>query len=122
MRNIGRRPPVRMDQLTIKRSDGTIVVNIKKKADILLAQYQVPLGHHPARDRDRKILLKNKRLANGNKYSPGTGHTPFTTSEVRITKEQLSNNKAPGPSGIKKEDMELATPEIEQLVLELANI
>ena len=121
MKNVGKRPPVRIDQLTIKRPDGTVVADTKKKADILSAQYQVPLGQHPVRNKDRKSLLKSKRRDNEKKYPPGTGHTPFTISEVKIAKEQLSNNKAPGASGIKKEDLALASPEIEGLVLDLGN-
>jgi len=48
-------------------------------------------------------------------------HKPFTMSEARIAREQMSNNKAPGHSGIRKEDLEMGGIEMEKLMANLGD-
>ena len=48
-------------------------------------------------------------------------HTPFTISEAKATRKGMKNNRAPGVSGIKKEEFEKATPEVDQIIVDLAN-
>ena len=48
-------------------------------------------------------------------------HTQFTKSEARIAREDLSNNKAPGLSRIRKEDLEMGGEEMDNIMAALAN-
>ena len=122
IKNVGKRKPVTIDQLTVNQKDGTPVTDLKSKADVLSARYQVPLGFHPTRNRDRRKTLKARRNHKERQHPAGEGHTPFTTSEVAIARGELSKNKVPGLSQIKKEDFETVGSELDILVLTLANM
>ena len=54
-------------------------------------------------------------------HPEGTDHIPFTKTEVRIAREEMSNNKAPEHSRIKKEDFEISRDTIDELVVKLVN-
>ena len=51
----------------------------------------------------------------------GIDHIPLPAAEVRTTREDMSNNKAPGLSRIRKEDLEMGGGEKDALIGELAD-
>ena len=122
IKHVGERQAVRIDQLTVKKTDGTPITDIKSKAEVLSTRYQTPLGSHPKKNKPRSKYLKNQRKKIETDYPPGTGHIPFTMSEVRIAREEIASNKVPGPSRIRKEDFVIAVPEIDKLVRSLGNM
>ena len=121
IRTVGSRQPSKIAQLTVLGKDGSIVTNMKEKADILSKRYQVPLGYHPQRDLPRKKMIKQTRREQEAKYPRGIGHAPFTASEARIAREEMANNKAPGFSRIRKEDLEMGGDKMDTLVAQLAD-
>ena len=121
MKCVGSRRPSRIAQLSIIDKNGNIISNLKDKANLLSRRYQVPLGHHPKRDELRRKLLKTRRRNNEQNHTIGTDHTPFTIDEARIAREDLSNNKTPGLSRIRKEDLAMGENGMDTLVAELAN-
>ncbi len=140
MKNIGVRQPSRVAQLAIRDKTGRVASDIQEKADILARRYQTPLGHHPKRSKARRDLLKERRVAmetaalqeeavsqaernHGNATSATleNAHVQFTASEARIAREQMANNKAPGYSRIRKDDLELGGHEMDKLMANLGN-
>ena len=121
IRTVGSRQPSKIAQLTVLGKDGSIVTNMKEKADILSKRYQVPLGYHPKRDPLRKKMIKQTRREQEAKYPRGIGHAPFTASEARIAREEMANDKAPGLSRIRKEDLEMGGDKMDTLVAQLAD-
>jgi len=118
---VGARRPSRIAQLTVLSKDGNFVTNINEKADIFSKRYQVPLGYHPTRDPQRRKLLKTTRKKNEENNPPGIDHVPFTNSEARVAREEMSNNKAPGLSRTRKEDLEMGGEAMDALVAHLAD-
>ena len=122
MRNVGSRRASRIAELAVVGIDGVIVTNTKEKANLLSRRYQVPLGHHPQRNPARKKTLKQNRKQREEVNPKGTNHELFTTSEARIARQDMANNKAPGPSRIRKEDLEMGGEQMDALVAALADI
>lgn len=121
MKCVGSRRPSRIAELSIISKNGNIVTNLKEKANLLSRRYQVPLGYHPTRDELRRKRLKTRRKSNEKQHPIGTNHIPFTTDEARIAREDLSNNKTPGLSRIRKEDLAMGKDGMDALAAELAN-
>ena len=118
---VGSRRPSRVAELSILGKDGKVTTNLKEKVNLLSRRYQVPLGYHPKRDESRKKLLKDRRRYNEHHYPRGSDHTPFTKDEARIARQDLSNNKTPGLSRIRKEDLAMGEDGMDIIVAELAN-
>ena len=121
MRTVGVKQPSKIAELTVCAKDGTLVTNLREKAQVLSRRYQLPLGQHPKRNPARKKLLKDRRDANENMHSKGQGHIPYTTAEARIAREEMSNNKSPGLSRVRKEDLDMGGAEMDTVAGKLAD-
>ena len=121
MRSIGSRRPSRVAELAIIGKDGKVATNLKQKTNLLSRRYQVPLGYHPKRDPARKMALKRNKAKSEKENPRGVDHEPFSAAEVRIAREDMSNNKAPGLSRLRKEDLEMGGEEMDALIKELAD-
>lgn len=121
MRSIGSKRPSRIAELAVLGKDGEVVTDMKKKVNLLSRRYQVPLGYHPKKDLTRRKVLKQNRVKNEEENPRGTDHLPFTAAEVRIARDDMSNNKAPGLSRIRKEDLEMGGEEMDALIGGLAD-
>jgi hypothetical protein len=118
---VGSRRPSKVAELTIIGKDGKVVTDMREKANVLSRRYQVPLGHHPTKDPLRKKQLKDTRKQREQESPCGTDHILFSVAEARVAREYMANNKAPGPSRIRKEDLEMGGDDMDKLVAELAN-
>ena len=122
------------------------VADLQQKMEIFARRYQIPLGSHPVRSKQRRLMLK----ANRRKYEEeaiklektlaaeaacsGEGtlgkpsnnsnemHHPFTKAEAQIAFEEMANNKTPGLSRIRKEDLELGGIEMVKLMTHLGDV
>jgi len=121
IRMIGKPQPSRIAQLAVRGKNGKVVSDMQQKADILSVRYQVPLGHHPKRDKARIAQLKENRKEKEEANPKGIGHSPFSASEARIAREEMANNKAPGLTRIRKEDLEMGGTEMDKLMAQLAD-
>ena len=121
IRNVGQRPPSKIFNLTVKTKDGELISDTQSKADHLSRWYQTPLGKHPPKNKQRYRQIKERWKTNKLTHPPGTGHTNITIKEVKIAKNELANNKAPGPSHITKEDLNIVREDIYPLIQTLAN-
>jgi hypothetical protein len=97
------------------------MTSTKEKAEALSKRYQFPLGSRPKRNKKRIQILKKRRKRLQKLTPRGRGHKPFTFTEVRTAREELSNGKAPGLSGIGKPELEMGGTDMDILVMELAN-
>ena len=121
MRNVGARRRSRVAELAVLTSDGKVITSMKEKANVLSRRYQVPLGHHPRKDPLRKAILKQNRKQREEAIPRGKDHISFSVAEARIAREDLANNKAPGLSRTRKEDLEMGGDAMDVLVTELAD-
>ena len=122
IKNIDTRQPSKLAQLALRDKDGAVVSNIQQKADILSRRYQVPLGHHPNRSKERRELLRENRKRNEAKANTEVAdHSPFLASDARIALHEMANNKSPGYSRIRKEDLELGGAGMDKLIAHLGN-
>jgi len=121
VKNIGIRRSSKVAELSLKSKDGTITLNIHEKVNLLSRRYQVPLGHHPNISQERKQSLREKRKLQEANSTPGQNHEPFTLQETLTACAGMSNNKAPGLSRLKKEDLEMGGECMDLLITELAN-
>jgi hypothetical protein len=121
MKTVGSRQPSKISELTVRDKSGNLVTSSKDKAETLSRRYQVPLGYHPKRSTLRKETLKKERKELETSNPKGLNHTKVTAPEARIAREEMANNKAPGLSRIKKEDLDIGGHELDTIVAHLAD-
>ena len=121
IKNLSSQRESKIAELTLITRDEQTISNNKEKARILAKSYQVPLGNHLKRQPKRKQMLDKNRKLKEREFPRGTNHTSFTEAEARFARREMSNNKAPGLSGLKKEDLEMGGRELDSLVAQLAN-
>lgn len=121
IKNIGTQPPPQITTLAIKTKNGKLETEPKRKAEILAKRYKRPLGEDPKRPKKRREMIRKYIKDKEREASQSTNFSPFTQAEAIAARKEMSNNKSPGASRIKKEDFEVATPEIDKLVTDLAN-
>ena len=121
MKTIGTRQPSKISELTVRDSSGNLITSLEEKAETLSRRQQVPLGHHPKRSLLRKKKLKERRKELEASNPIGLNHKTVTASEARIAREEMANNKAPGLSRIRKEDLDMGGQEIDTVVAILAD-
>ena len=121
IKNVGQAPPAKFSNLTIKTKEGELISDTQSKVDHLSRWYQTPLGKHPPKSKQRRKILKSRWRINFLNHPPGEGHSNITITEVKIAKTELSNNKAPGPSNITKEDLDIVGEDIYPIIQFLAN-
>ena len=120
IKNVGEQYTPGISEIAMLNKEGKIVTNMKEKARILANRYQLPLGEHPEHDVERNKQIK-ETIQNVEETAMDIPHKPFTLAEIKIAKENLNYKKAPGPSHIQKEDLELGGIYMDELVKKLAD-
>ena len=119
IKNLGTSGASSISELTLITMEGEAVSSIEKKATLLAKRYQIPLGTHPKRKKERRRRLNRRRKQKERENPRGKG-SAFTEAEARVARAEMANNKAPGHSRLRKEDLEKGSCELDILVAQLA--
>ena len=61
IKTFGVRPSSRISQLAVRDKSGVVVADLQQKTEIFARRYQIPLGSHPVRSKQRRLMLKANR-------------------------------------------------------------
>ena len=119
-RNVSKPSAPKITSVIITDKEGVNITSTKEKAKVLAARYKNPLGEEIRLSDNRWVEIKREIQDNKEKLKKKTDNK-VSMNEVRIAREQMYDGKAPGDSGICKEDFEIAGQDIDRLVQILAN-